>query len=85
MAAQKLLLACLLGSVAVCCLAAGEGKQTQLFADWLHQKRPGKAGLASYYSAAEVQDVCMREHKVDGCSCYGRRQERHCCYSGNVE
>jgi hypothetical protein len=85
MAASKFFLL-LLCSAAVSSIYAATDKpaSTLLFADWLEQKKPGKAGLA-YYSAAEIQDVCMREHKVDGCSCYGRRGDHECCFEGNVE
>lgn len=84
MAANKLLLLLLCSAAVSSICVAADKPATLLFADWLEQKKPGKAGLA-YYSAAEVQDVCMREHKVDGCSCYGRRGANECCFEGNVE
>jgi hypothetical protein len=84
MASSKLLFLLLFSAAVSSINAATDKPPIVLFADWMEQKKPGKAGLA-YYPAAEVKDVCMREHKVDGCSCYGRRGEKDCCFEGNIE
>lgn len=85
MASSKVLVL-LLGLAAVSSIhAAGEtAPSTTLFADWLSAKhKPSKAAVA-YYAEAEVQDVCMREHSVQGCSCYGRN-DKSCCWAFNIE
>lgn len=82
--ACKVLIFLLLSAAVSSIYAAGETGTTLLFSDWLAaRQKPGKAALA-YYAAAEVQDVCMREHSLEGCSCYGRR-DKHCCWAFNVE
>jgi hypothetical protein len=82
--ASKLLVLLLWSAAVSSIYAVGEQAPTTLFTDWLSaRQKPGKASLA-YYANAEVQDVCMREHSVDGCSCYGRR-DNSCCWAFNVE
>lgn len=84
---RKLLVVVFLLGTALCeVLATADASKppVKFFSEWMSQRKPSKAAIAGYYGL-EVEDLCMRETDIKGCSCYGRRGDKSCCWSFSVE
>jgi len=83
---RKLLVVVFLSALLCEVLEAADASKppVNFFSEWMSQRKPSKAATAGYYGL-EVEDLCMRETDIKGCSCYGRRGDKSCCWSFSVE